>query len=289
MAESDRFGRAIIGAGLFASFSVTFGFWAGPAWVFAWVVAVVVFLAMLIVGLPLYALAARFGRVNGWAAACGGAATALAPAAWLMLEDPYDISTRWIAGLVAFGLCGASSGLLFLLILRWPVQRLRVGVSILAASGVAFAAAWIAQDHSCHNPVWYGRGIAPSASFSLSRPFGSWQEVATELDSFAHEANWSIRREQTPTAARPWLTISVCDAEGTDFVLTGDADQRFELFTYQPQGGKSWQPPMRAVHDRLRRRWPESISYRDAMGRPSRTPPDWLTRPVTPKPSAAAR
>jgi len=273
-ADWPRVIGALVGAGMFAGLSVTIGLWAGFAWAFAGFFFVIALAIVTIVGLPLYLAAAALGRVYGRTAAIAGLTAGVSIA---MLLFP---ASALLAA--AFGGCGAASGLVFFAILRWPLpsraRRSMVVGAILALSAAAFAASWAAQDHSCHNPVWYGRGIAPSTQFRIDLPPGAWRKVAAELERFARANRWSLRIDAAYSADHPWLAISACRADGTDIQLyRGPDDDRFDISVYQPQGGDSWEPPMRDLHARMRAKWPGAIDYLDALGAPTRPPPGWLT------------
>lgn len=278
---------ALLGSSTIASLLITAGFWAGFAWVFFPMIWVITLTFAVIVGLPLYLIALATNRVSaGIAAAAGFAAGAALPVIGLLpsLGDAPAITVGFI---IPFGAGGAGAGLIFFLILRGsllePGQRKRVTGWAIAANTIALAASWFAQDHSCHNPVWYGQGIAPSASFTIAVPQERWREVADEVDRFARDQSWSIRSRAAYQPKHDWFETSVCRADGTDIVVTRYPDHPdFEAYVYQPQGGESWRTPMRDLHARMRARWPGAVAYRDDLGEPTKTPPDWLAPKAPP-------
>lgn len=292
-AERDSFEQvfmALFGASLFAALAVTIGLWAGFVWAFFWLILLVVLAFALVIALPLYLIASALGRFNLWNAAGAGLIAGTSLPAFLMWDIPGGLSTRGIAAIAGFGGCGAAAGLVFLLLLRWPrltrSRRAMFGGTATLVSALAFSASWIAQDHSCHNPVWYGQGISPSASFRIKLPEHEWRSVAAEVERFAKAHHWSLLHEATNTPDRPWFAVSACRVDGTNIQVDDRSDQSFEAYVYQPQAGDSWKQPMRDLHARMRARWPNSIDYRDEFGKPTAKAPDWL---VSPKPSSTAR
>lgn len=278
---------ALIGTSVLASLLVTAGLWIGFIWPFWPVIWFITFAIVVIVGLPLYLAASAMNRVNAGTAAGAGLVAAAAFPIIAMLPYYGEDPARAAAFVIAFGAGGAGAGLIFFLILRGPLlepgQRKRVTGWAIAANAIALAASWFAQDHSCHNPVWYGRGIAPSASFTIAVPQERWREVADEVDRFARDQSWSIRSRAAYQPKHGWFETSACRADGTDIVVThypGHPD--FEAYVYQPQGGESWRTPMRDLHARMRARWPGAVAYRDDLGEPTKTPPDWLAPKAPP-------
>lgn len=292
--DSNSPAAAFLGAATFAAVAVTVGLWAGFAWFFIWLIWLVTLVIAFVLGAPLYLAASAVDRVNRRTAATGGFLVGAILPGLVAFPEGGVTSFRTVAAVMAFGACGAASGLVFLLMLhgsalgrRWRVKTIGL---ILAVSALSFAAAWKAQDRSCHNPVWYGRGIAPSATFIVGLPQKDWRLLASELQGFAAANHWSIRADATYTRDHPWFEMSACRADGTVIKLIRYSERPgLEVDVYQPQGGDNWKSPMGSLHARLRARWPLFIAYRDDLGKITRRIPEWTSERLSPAPSSAAR
>lgn len=266
-------------------------------------------------GLPLFAVLRRVRRHRLIAVAVSGFATGGIAPVLLALSGPGGdyasvghtvtvangsyTAAGWaqMLGLVAgFGLLGAAGALAAWRLSLWlsapAVGRSRsaiVAMSTVAASICAFAVPWLDVDRSCHNPLrGGGRSIAPVAAFELAIPERDWPAVDDELRRFAQRRRWDVQVATQPATGFPWYQQSLCTEPGTQISVmnAGGASSLF-VSAFQPQGGDSWQPPLREVQWQLEARWPGSTRYRyDEHAAPR---PPWAPPAPTPAPSATVR
>jgi hypothetical protein len=202
-----------------------------------------------------------------------------------MLTQPTD----YFAGIGGFGVAGIVGAMIVWLLIRWLQNSGLIavaGVSLLVVVGAAamWAVPWALMDRSCHNPLRDGgRSIGSVAGFDLRLPMSEWRAVEAEVERFADESDWEIRADVRPDYDFPWFQISMCSEAGTNILVLAVAPDKNQLAVsvFQPQGGESWQAPLKRLQDRLERRWPARIGYDENT---PRLP--WV--PSSPQPSNAS-
>lgn len=189
-----------------------------------------------------------------------------------MLARPAD----YFAGVGGFGVAGIAGAMFVWLLVRllmnggWVAKS---GVGLIVVVGVA--AMWVVpsvlMDRSCHNTLRDGRrSIGATAGFTLHVTMDQWRDVEAELEDFAAEGGWDMRADVRPDYDFPWFQISVCREPGTEISVHKGFPETGHLWIYvmQPQGGESWQAPLKRLQDRLERRWPGRIGYDGNIPRP---------------------
>jgi len=307
-ANSPGFGVAAIAlAGtsvpIAAALTVLMGF--APLYPFIFVVTLAIVLA---IGLPVFRWVRR-RPTWGWTLAGGFLTGAIVPALVLMLLPTADTASSggvqtvvdgaytwagWLQNLMAiggFGLIGVVGAVMARLLVRWLMTgglAARIAPGAVITSGVAaiWLVPWAATDRSCHNTMRDGRtSISPVAEFRLRATMQEWPAVQDEIDRFARENGWDVRADVRPDPGFPWFQVSVCREPGTYiFVTTAAFEQdQMSISVYQPQGGNSWQAPLRKLQDRFERRWPGRVNY--SYGEYSTPRPPWA--PTSPPPADA--
>ena len=142
----------------------------------------------------------------------------------------------------------------------------------------------LSTDRSCHNTLRAGQtALAEAGSFDLSATVEQWRNIEREVDAFGRAGNWSIRSDVRTDERFPSFQISLCREPGTNILILGMADQKAVIFTvYQSQGGSGWLLDFRRLHEHIRARWPDNISYRDAHGM-TISSPAWIGNQQTRK------
>lgn len=172
----------------------------------------------------------------------------------------------WIQNLAfigGFGVAGITGALIAWGLIHWLGKRRReavvaVAAVILTGSIAAGLIPELTYDRSCHNPLRDGgTSISPVAEAKFTVPMSDWQNLQSELDRFARENGWQVRADVRPDPGFPWFQASLCRESGTNIFVSQDPfiEGRVRISVYQPQGGKSWQAPLRALKTRLGRRW----------------------------------
>lgn len=292
--ESDTVAaaKAIVAATALAALLLSAGMGGLPLFPFAFPIALLITMPA---GLILYA-AARVMRIAGWVSAgLGGILTS----AVLWLPDLHrapSFDEEWrdgvasitgrqytmlgwvehllpVAGQAAIGLV---SGLFFWFFLirhtlspavrrgayLWPV--------LMAVAAILYPFA--TQDRSCHGAY----SATPVAQLGIALPADQWPALARELDDFAKGGTWSVRKNLSSAPRYPWLDFSLCEPRGNRIAVLGapGVDFPVAISLSQLQEGRAWKPVFRALHDRLKARWPDAIRYQNANGLPISDLPD---------------
>lgn len=209
-----------------------------------------------------------------------------------VIDGSYTLA-GWVNNLATiglYGLLGVSGALVFWYIVRTRppedgAERSsllpRTLVSLIAASVVVGGAFLIPQataDRSCHNPLRDGAtSIAQAASFDLNVGFDEWRNVEAEVERFRGFGDWSVRSDIRTEKDFPWFQVSLCKEPGTNIFVQGMEEFGSVSFgVYQPQGGDTWRSDFRALHDRVKARWPDKVTYKDDQGRET-SAPTWAT------------
>jgi hypothetical protein len=183
-----------------------------------------------------------------------------------------------------FGVAGIVGAMITWLLVKWLLiggLGAKTGVALLIAAGVAamWAVPWALMDRSCHNTLRDGRdSIGPVADVKLHVPMSEWRAVQLELEQFARENDWQTRADVRPDPGFRWFQVSLCREPGTNIFVSRDYfdEERMSISVYQPQGGDSWEAPLRMLQDQLERRWPGKTGYdygEHATPRPPWAPP----------------
>jgi hypothetical protein len=296
---------AIVGAAVLVAAGITLVM--GYAPIYPFVFAVTVPIALAIGGLAFLLIR---GRATWPRIVVGGFVTgALAPAILLLLPPAADSASvggvptvvggayTW-AGLLqnlavvgGFGLAGIVGALIVWLLVNWLMKGghpVKWVVGTVIAGGVLGIGVvpWAAMDRTCHNPMRDGRtSIGPVAEFRLNATMREWPAVQDEIDRFARENGWDVQAVIRPGPGFPSFQVSVCREPGTYIFLTTAPfeEDQISVSVYQPQGGNSWQAPLRKLQDGFERRWPGKVGY-DYGEFPLPRPP-WA--PPAPEPSSA--
>ena len=293
---------ALGGAATIIAVGLTLALGSGVLFPVVWIVTLFV---VAILGTPAFLLIRR--RPTWYWIATGGFVTGALVPAWIVLSNdpPDDAMINGIAtftdgsyttaGLLfdlayvaAFGGLGIAGAFLAWLIIRSQFHAgdaPRLGSAILmllvcacviglAVTGIA---QWGHQDSSCHNTLRDGReSISPVATFNLRVTMNEWSAVQSELDRFARENGWHTRADVRPDPGFPWFQVSLCREPGTEIFIhnAGFEENQMSVSVFQPQGGDSWQTPMRMLQDQFERRWPGRTGYDEYDPRPpwARTP-----------------
>jgi hypothetical protein len=320
MSRAAHFHAAVgVAAGLLVASggaSAILAFSSGDIRLFTPFLVVVTFVA-LVFGLPAY-MAARTARHDTpvVAAISGFIVGAAIPAVLLLAGPNADeasvgktatviggsyTAAGWLQNLAMlglFGLAGIAGGLVFWLVMRRqvageepedepsPPRLLRTTLLCVAAAGVILAAFLIPRattDRSCHNPLRNGaQSIRQTAGFDLGVGRNEWPMVEQEIEAFGRAGEWSVRGSLSTDDSISWLQVSLCKEPGTQILVTGLADLNQVSFSvYQPQGGSTWRRDFRALHDRIRARWPVRIMFKDEQGKPT-SAPEWAVREQQP-------
>ncbi|WP_419808490.1 hypothetical protein [Sphingomonas sp.] len=301
-----------------ATVAVSFGislFMDLRVWPFVLIVTAVI---VTVIGTPLLALLIRSRRPTVLAILGGGFVTgAVVPLVVAILGPPAGEASvggvptivngsytgaGWIEVMTTvglFGLTGVAGAALTWVLAHWlasPDHRRGdrraaiVAVLIAAVTGIAFITPWLLADRSCHNPLRDGgTSIGPVASLDLDLPQRDWPVLDRELRLFARQRGWNVQADSQPVTAMPWFQQSLCVEPGTQIMVMNNTPERraLSVSVFQPQGGDSWQAPLRALQRRIESRWPHSTSYRyDAFASPR---PPWAPSAPTPAPSSTAR
>jgi hypothetical protein len=220
-------------------------------------------------------------------AVAGFLAGAIVPAVLglsLLAQQP----ASYFAGVGGFGVAGIAGAMIVWLFVRWLqnggwIAKAAVGLIIVAGVAAMWVVPSMLMDRSCHNPLRDGRrSIGATAGFDLHVTMAEWRDVEAEFEQFARESGWDMQSDVRPDFDFPWFQISVCTEPGTEIAVhkswpdTGP----LSIFVMQPQGGNSWQIPLKRVQERLERRWPGKIGYDGNTPRPPWASP-------TPEPSHA--
>jgi hypothetical protein len=232
----------------------------------------------------------------------GGFATgALIPALLVMISAPDSASVGGVATVVdgsytwagwrenlffifGFGFAGIVGSVLARVSVQWLLRggtgaKIAIGGLILAAVAAIWLVPWATKDRSCHNTSRDGRdSIGAVASISLNLPMSEWLAVRNELDRFARVQGWEQRADVRPDPGFPWFQVSLCREPGTKiFIHTNPfKPDHLSIHVMQPQGGDSWQAPLRQLQAQIEGRWPGSTSYEygpSASPRPPWAPP----------------
>jgi hypothetical protein len=236
-------------------------------------------------------------KATWWRVGLGGFATgALVPGLLVLVAIPDYASsagvatviegrytfTGWAQNLVfvgGFGLLGVVGAIFARTLILWLMKGgagAKFAVSALIA--ISVAAMWLvpaaAEDRSCHNPLRDGRdSISPVAGFNLHVSLGEWSAVQDELDLFANVHRWQRQADVRPDQGFPWFQVSLCREPGTNiFITKGMEADDLSIFVFQPQGGDSWEAPLRRLQEHLERRWPGRTSYGYGPGASPRPP-----------------
>lgn len=193
----------------------------------------------------------------------------------LALSASYSVAD-YFAGAGGFGVAGIAGAMIVWLFVRWLENGgwvAKAGVGVIVVGGVA--AMWVVpsmlMDRSCHNPLRDGgRSISATAGFNLRVTMAEWRDVEAEFEQFASENGWHMRADVRPNFDFPWFQISMCTEPGTEIsVHQGMPDTgELRIFVMQPQGGDSWQAPLKRVQERLEQRWPGKTGYDENTPRP---------------------
>lgn len=168
---------------------------------------------------------------------------------------------------------------------RAPSWRVLGGLSLAAAASVSalVVPSWLvdlAKDRSCHNPLRDGRqSISPVISPFLRISDEEWTEFVGVFEAFATARGWLVRRPAESGLGR--VQVSICDPAGTlvQALRLGapGGGPGVRITVYQPQGGASWQAPVRDLLAQFSARWPGQVGFTDGRGyetsRPSWLPP----------------
>jgi hypothetical protein len=175
-----------------------------------------------------------------------------------------------------------------LIILRGGTRTAWAWTSALGAAtvGLALVAAdpWAMVDRSCHNPARDGRNsIGPEVIAGLRLESNEWPALADAFEGFAQSARWSFR--DSMRSDPPILRLSVCSEEGTQIQTMEMGAPRSDslrdigvlIFTYQPQGGVTWEAQTQRLIETIEERWPGRLIFIDRYSGEI-PPPDFLTR-----------
>ncbi|MES2444497.1 MAG: hypothetical protein V4574_16855 [Pseudomonadota bacterium] len=257
------------------------------AWPILIIAFLFIFIAVVLIGMPLYFIVRAKGRVNGWTAAAAGAVTGVAFPALLFV--PFGGAVEGARVMALFALLGAVMGLAFLLLLERSAgtprnSRARIGSSAALLAGAGLALFQFGFDHSCHNPAIRGSLSSYSVeSFYLTLPKAEWPRARTEIEAFGRENGWSLLRDPNGREG-----LELCTArtliKAAPFDTVGGQDQ-WSVRVEQPFGGDGWQAPFAALRRRIAAKWP------DAIGDNNAPPPSVAPKAPTPSPapSSAAR
>jgi hypothetical protein len=283
---------AAIGAGFAVSGAITFAM--GDLKLYPYVAIVTLLIVLSIGGVAAALIRERPTWRN---VLIGGFITgALLPTLLLLVSAPdsasvggvatvVDGSYTWagwrqnITLVVGFGLAGMiGASLVWLLVHGLQMTRWFAGAVILGLIGIGVASIWLipeaTADRSCHNPLRDSRtSISPVAGFTLIVPMSEWRALQQELDRFAKANGWQVRADVRPEPSFPWFQISLCREAGTNIFVSRDFPDKsmMQISVFQPQGGDSWQEPLRSLQDALRVRWqisdPNHDENADSMAR----------------------
>lgn len=256
----------------------------GPIGVFSAVfIAPTVVLVGIGLGLPLYDLARRHGRANGWTAAAAGAITAAILPTLTMIGAGEEQVSAWIP-ILALAIGGAAMGRLFLVLLDWPAHwSARLRKLAFPATAVVLAYALFATSILLREQP---KQIGSVAMLELHLASSELPDLLAELAGFARERGWPITAEVQTGGEMPWFRVTTGPESGTHISFSHHpvGDGYVSIAIFQPQGGKGWQAQFRALQDRLEARWPGKVSE------DSPQPPWAPTSPSpTPAPSSAVR
>ncbi|MES2989511.1 MAG: hypothetical protein V4808_16575 [Pseudomonadota bacterium] len=296
--------HAMIAATVLAALLQSAGIGALPLFPFAFPVALLVTMPL---GMLLYAAARATGYAGWVTAALGG--LLISAILWLPdLLSPPTFDEQWRDGVASvtaghYTLRGwfehlipitgsASAGLIsglffwFYLVRRTLSSGARRGAWTLTGLAVTGAILYpfAMQDRSCHSA--YSRPTI--AQLGIAIPADQWLALAQELNDFARTGSWSVHENLSASTGLSWLDFSLCEADGNriSVLAAHEIDLPVSVSLTQLQDDSDWKPVFRALHDRLKARWPGAIRYQTAQGLKASGPPEWL---VSPKPSSAAR
>lgn len=270
-------------------------------------VAVATLLIVGVLGGPAYLLIRK--RPRWWNVSAGGFVTGTAIPTYIVLttNPPQAAAMNGVvtfanggyteAGLLCnlayiggFGVVGVIGAMVAWIVIRqlstdFPASARRLvkpvaTVGAMVAGATAISAAliepWGHEDNSCHNPHRNGEdSIGSVGGFELNVGMREWREVESELEAFARDDGWNLRSDVRTDPGFPWFQISLCREPGTVIYVHYDPTEtdRMYIGALQPQGGNSWESPLREIKDRLERRWPGEISYDGSEPRPPWAPP----------------
>lgn len=102
--------------------------------------------------------------------------------------------------------------------------------------------------------------MAPVATYSLLVAPSDWPAVEGMVRSFANQHGWLIDGQVSQDADFRWFQFSLCVEPGTNFLIMQQAfGPGLSILVFQPQGGTSWQPPLRDLLSRISERWPGRV------------------------------
>lgn len=250
----------------------------------------------LFIGMPLYAVFRRAGRVNALSCIAGGATAAVVPAGIIGLV----LLVQLPAGPLAYGTLllmlapfGAVGGATFWLTCTWaglgfaePVRddlptryphKLAVVALAAAASGIALALPEITKDRTCHNMFRDGRtSVSPVLSIDLNAPHGDWPKLAAVMEQVGRRHQLSFRDASlSRPGAVEMLDLSACNDVGLNIevhrqVLAGVADppafRGISIGVYLLNAHPRWEPVARDLVATLELEWPGMLRFRGPQG-----------------------
>jgi hypothetical protein len=303
MASFMRYFAAIVGAALAAALlaGILLGNYA-----FAFYALFIALGSALFIGLPVALLFQWLGWMNAFAAIVAGFLIGAVPVfvmeafsqagAFVSLNgttteiDGHRTLAGWlfilqIAGIL--GVHGAVGGLTAWIIWRGSSRRPWVWAAAIAGAAVIFLGTpALMADRTCHNLMRYSQDtIAPQMRANIRLESSEWPALRRLFEDFATSNGWSFRDDSRGNGIQA-LFLSVCDAEGTLISAERDLFQDDPAFirargvkigVYQPQGGSSWEAPMRRFLISIEGRWPRLLTFTDEVGQ-NIEPPAFLGR-----------